>query len=106
MTGRLSLEEPISRLRGIGSSRAERLAGLGVQTIEDLLRRAPRAYEDRGDVLTIAEARTRAAGSFVAVRGILTRCSMHRFHGRSNFRAVLEDETGKIEIFWFHAGRL
>jgi ATP-dependent DNA helicase RecG len=106
MKGRLSLDEPISRLRGIGSSRAERLAGLGVRTIEDLLRRAPRAYEDRGGVLTIAEARAREPGSMVAVGGTITRASLHRFRGRSHFRAVLEDETAKIEIFWFHAGRL
>jgi ATP-dependent DNA helicase RecG len=106
MEGRVRLHEPVTRLRGIGSARAGRLAGLGVRTIEDLLRRAPRAYEDRGRALTIAEARERPAGSFVAVGGMIARCSLHRFRGRANFRAVLEDETGKIEIFWFHAGRL
>jgi ATP-dependent DNA helicase RecG len=106
MEGRLSLDEPITRLRGIGSSRAERLFGLGVRTIEDLLRRAPRAYEDRGQVLTIAEALARAPGSFVAVGGTIVRSALHRFRGRSNFRVLLEDETGRIEILWFHAGRL
>src|SRR5687767_4628635 len=86
MKGRVHLDEPITSLRGIGSSRAERLLGIGVRTIEDLLRRAPRAYEDRGGVIPIAEARARAAGSFVAVQGTIARCSMHRFRGRSNFR--------------------
>ncbi len=102
--GRLALGDPIEALRGIGPGRAEAFARAGIRCIGDLLRRAPRGFEDRGHPLSIRAARERPAGTFVAVRGRVAKRSFLRFGGRSTLRVILEDDTGTLEILWFHAG--
>ena len=50
------LDRPVSSLRGVGESRAAALTKLGIRTVEDLLRCWPRAYQNRGNVKTLAAA--------------------------------------------------
>ena len=49
------LAAPLLRLPGVGEKRAEQLARLGLHTVSDLLFHFPRAYENRGDVVSLAE---------------------------------------------------
>ncbi len=63
------LQQSVLALPGVGPSRAERLAALGVETVGDLLRLAPRRYDDRTRVTTVAEAlRSLGAAPAGAVR--------------------------------------
>ena len=48
------LAAPLLRLPGVGEKRAEQLARLGLHTVSDLLFHFPRAYENRGDVVSLA----------------------------------------------------
>lgn len=41
-----SLNDPVTMLAGVGAKRADSLASLGIQTIEDLLTYYPFRYED------------------------------------------------------------
>lgn len=100
----LRFSDPLTSLRGVGAKRAESLSSLGLATIEDLLRRAPRAVEDRGALLTILEAKSMTPGRFVTVRGRIAKRSFHHFGGKSTLRVLLEDNTGTLSILWFHAG--
>ncbi len=50
------LDEPVSRLRGVGGAKARDLARLGITTVRDLLLFAPREYEDRRTLINFATA--------------------------------------------------
>ncbi|MBR3691557.1 MAG: ATP-dependent DNA helicase RecG [Clostridia bacterium] len=41
------IETPVSKLRGVGEKKRERLARLGIHTVRDLIRFYPRDYQDR-----------------------------------------------------------
>jgi len=49
---------PVTTLKGVGDSLAERLAKLGVETVQDLLFLLPLRYEDRTRVLPIGALRS------------------------------------------------
>ena len=50
-----SLDTPIQFLQGVGSERAELLAKLGIETVEDLLWHLPRSVLDLTDVRPVNE---------------------------------------------------
>ena len=64
ITGSLPAPAPnaaLSSLPGIGSVRAERLAALGLRTVEDLMRHRPLRWERQVDLATIDKAKAAAA---------------------------------------------
>ncbi|HMB70662.1 MAG TPA: DEAD/DEAH box helicase, partial [bacterium] len=100
----LAPDSPVTRLSGVGPKRAEALARLGIVTVEDLLRHAPRGYEDRGVPISVARAVGRPAGDFVVVRGRVAKRWLRRLgRRRSTLRVRLEDPTGVIDALWFNA---
>lgn len=52
----LSLNQPVSSLKGVGAKRAELFAKLGAASLKDLLHLYPRDYQDWSSPLPIAEA--------------------------------------------------
>ncbi len=100
-----SLADPVSALPGVGPKRAERLAHLGIETLDDLLRHAPRSYQDRG-VPVPCEALAASRGGFAVVRGTVRKASLARFGRKATLRATLEDGTGTASAIWFNAAFL
>ncbi len=99
------LAAPILRLPGVGAKRAELLARLGLHTVADLLFHFPRAYENRGDVVSLAGTQEEArAGTRQAV--ILTvSCEPRRSRLKNRmtllkFRAF--DDSGTCEVAFFN----
>jgi ATP-dependent DNA helicase RecG len=102
----LAPSDPLTALPGVGEKRATLLARLGLRTIEDVLRNAPRGYEERGDVVPIASVPARAGG-FAVVRGRLASASFRRGRGRrAVLRARIADPTGACDALWFNAAFL
>jgi ATP-dependent DNA helicase RecG len=98
----LALDSPLTRLPGVGPRRAEALARLGIATVEDLLRHAPRGYEDRGAPVPVAHAAAREPGDFVVVRGRVTRRWLRRLgRRRSTLRLRLDDASVVMYEMWF-----
>ena len=62
---KLTPNTPVTVLGGCGKKRAELLSALGINNIKQLLRHFPRAYQNRGDVKSLAEASHGETGSFV-----------------------------------------
>ena len=52
----LSVDSPVSALRGVGPKKAEAFHKLGVDTLRDLVQLFPRRYEDRTRFTPIAYA--------------------------------------------------
>ncbi len=95
--GSAPLSWPLRYLKGVGSTRAEQLARLGLYTVEDLLYHAPHRYEDRSHLAKIAEL---TPGQKLATQGVVVAVSERR-HGTYQFQAALSDETGVLQANWF-----
>jgi len=49
-----AIDEPVTRLAGVGPAAARQLATLGIRTVRDLLEHYPRRYADAGEVVDLA----------------------------------------------------
>ncbi len=59
--GSTNMNSLVTVLSGVGPARAAAYAKAGVETLGDLIYHIPRAYENRGDVRPLREARRGAA---------------------------------------------
>jgi len=99
--GKQALQLPrITELPGVGPRRAEQLAKLGIQTVEDLLTFLPRRLEDRSVLKPIGQVRD---GETCLIEGTV------RVKARSQVRPRLEllkvavdDGTGILYAIWFN----
>ena len=99
------LAAPLLRLPGVGEKRAEQLARLGLHTVSELLFHFPRAYENRGDVVSLAGTQEPArAGARQAV--ILTVSTAPRRSRLKNRMTLLKfrafDDSGTCEVAFFN----
>jgi ATP-dependent DNA helicase RecG len=102
--GELDLETPVRYVKGVGPTRAEQLAELGIETVEDLLTYYPRRFDLRRQAQAIATLRGDEQAATIA--GQVTRVGERAFGKRPFFQCVLADETGRVDVRWFHGGYL
>ncbi len=87
------------RVRGVGPRAARALARKGLESLEDLLLLLPRAYEDRRQLVPIAELHV---GQPACFEGRVTRSGEVRLaQGRRFFQAVVADASGAVQLKWF-----
>ncbi len=95
-----ALELPVSTIAGVGPVVEQRLAGLGLRTIGDLLHYAPRRYEEAAPERRIAdlfgEEEVVIAGE---VRGTSVRRTSRRL---SLVQARVVDGSGEVTAVWFN----
>ncbi len=53
---KICIDSPVSTLRGVGPAKSASLAAAGIVTIKDLLHYYPRAYQNKADIKTLADA--------------------------------------------------
>ena len=99
------LAAPLLRLPGVGEKRAEQLARLGLHTVSDLLFHFPRAYENRGDVVSLAGTQepARAGARQAVILTVSTAPHRSRLKNRMTllkFRAF--DDSGTCEVAFFN----
>ena len=96
----LTLADPVARVPGVGTARGATFSRLGVATVGDLLRLAPRRFEDRRATtpaaLLVAGAVATWTGRVVSARTIRAR------RGFVIVEAVGVDETGEVRARWFN----
>ena len=101
----LSLESSISVVKGVSSKQAERLTGLGLFLIRDLINYFPRDYVDYTAMKTIDKAEV---GHNVTLVAKIRRCNSFKSPKNPNL-AILElfikDKTGIMKVTRFFAGR-
>src|SRR6187401_2430996 len=93
------LQMPLQYLKGVGPRKAADLKKAGLNTVEDLLFRFPRRYEDRSRMQTIISLRP---GMTAAISGkVLNAGLAHtRRPGFKLFSALVQDPSGQIQAVW------
>lgn len=88
------------KIKGLGKSVIEKFKKLGVETLYELLYFFPKSYEDRTNNKKIREV---LPEEFVVLKGlIINTTNQYIKAGRYMFRAILQDDTGTIELVWFN----
>ncbi|MBX5466287.1 MAG: ATP-dependent DNA helicase RecG [Firmicutes bacterium] len=99
-----ALGDPIERIPGIGRRRGAALRRLGVERVEDLLTLWPRRHQDRTRLCSIADLKP---GEEAAVVGRVTVAHFEpRATGQGLLRVLVNDGTGTLTAYFFHADRL
>ena len=94
-----SLQDSVQYVKGVGPKRLEVLKRLGIETVGDLLRHAPRDYEDRSKITPIARLRV---GERATVRAQVVAAEKFRTkRGRAMARVLVKDGSGTLTCLWF-----
>jgi ATP-dependent DNA helicase RecG len=93
------LQMPLQYLKGVGPRKAADLKKAGLNTVEDLLFRFPRRYEDRSRMQRIISLRP---GMTAAVSGTVLNAGLAhtRRPGFRLFSALVQDDSGQIQAVW------
>lgn len=98
--GPLKLDTPVQYLRGVGPARGRVLAGVGVETAEDLLRYFPRDWQDRRTLARIGDLQP---GLPATVTGtVKLRATQYLRRGLNLTKVVVDDGTGLLTATWFN----
>jgi ATP-dependent DNA helicase RecG len=90
---------PLQYLKGVGPRKAADLKKAGLNTVEDLLFRFPRRYEDRSRLQPIISLRP---GMTAAISGTVLNAGLAptRRPGFKLFSALIQDDSGHIQAVW------
>ena len=89
---------PCSRLRGVGQAMQEKLARLGIVSIQDLLFHLPFRYEDRTRITPLNQLRV---GVKAVIEGELSAVSYPR-GGKTRLLGELREGTRQLRLRFFH----
>jgi len=88
----------VTQLKGVGSALAEKLAKLGIHSIQDLLFHLPYRYEDRTRVVPMGSLRI---GDIAVVEGEVMKADLVMGRRRS-LQVTLRDDSGFLVMRFFH----
>lgn len=93
------MQTPLQFLKGVGPRKAADLKKAGLNTVEDLLFRFPRRYEDRSKLQKIISLRP---GMTAAISGVVLNAGLAqtRRPGFKLFSALVQDESGSVQVVW------
>jgi ATP-dependent DNA helicase RecG len=95
---RVTLDTPVTYLKGVGERRSALLRRLGIVTAGDLLHHIPHRYEDASTISPIAGL---ATGMDATVMGtVISKGVLPTRRGLRIFQVVLRDDSGMIEVAW------
>ena len=97
----MELTDSVTTLKGIGKKKAELLAGQGIYTLNDIIMRFPRKYEDRRNVIPVSEL-VAGKDQLIHVKVLSRRYSGFRYKKKSPLLLLCEDDSGRIEIVFFN----
>ncbi len=99
-----TLDTNLKVVRGIGAALQQRLSLRNLYTVKDLLLQLPLRYEDRRQILTIADVFQHGAEILKPITVIAqVKNTSQQWRGRKSIqRATLVDQTGQIKVTWFN----
>lgn len=100
-----NINKSIEYLKGVGPNKAEILNKVGIYTIKDLIEYYPRVYEDRTQLIKIAEFINNDNVLFIA-KLVKNTFTTRRLGKLVVCKGIFTDETDYIELVWFNQGYL
>jgi ATP-dependent DNA helicase RecG len=97
--GQISLDAPITMVKGISTTLASRFGKLGVKTVRDLLYFFPHRHIDYSKLKTISQL---VEGEEQTIIANVWQAQETRPGGRRSAEAIVGDETGNIRVVWFN----
>src|SRR5687768_9360979 len=93
------MQTPLQFLKGVGPRKAADLKKAGLNTVEDLLFRFPRRYEDRSRLQNIISLKP---GQTAAISGVVLNAGLAhtRRPGFRLFSALIQDDSGQVQAVW------
>ncbi len=101
-TGEKSDSVAVTTLRGVGPRIAERLAALGIESLQDLLFHLPLRYQDRTRLSAIGSLR---AGQEAVVCGEI-QIAQVQYGRRRSLMCLIRDGTGSVYLRFFDTNYL
>jgi ATP-dependent DNA helicase RecG len=98
MTGLLA-QTAVRQLKGVGDAVAEKLARLGIATVQDLLFHLPRDYEDRSRLTPMDRLEV---GRSVLVEGVVQSCEEVRGGRRPSLAVRLTEGNRALTLRFYH----
>lgn len=95
----MTLESPLTDIKGVGAEQAKKFAVLGVHTVADLLGYYPRRYDDYSQLLPISALKPGVVtieAKIQQVKGRYVRRGLHITE------AIASDATGSVRLVWFN----
>ncbi|WP_417520547.1 ATP-dependent DNA helicase RecG [Marinobacter sp.] len=89
---------PVTELKGVGNALAEKLARLGIASLQDLLFHLPHRYEDRTRIIPMGSLRV---GDVAVVEGEVMKSDLVMGRRRS-LQVTLKDSSGFLVLRFFH----
>jgi len=100
----LRLDSDVQYVKGVGPKRASLLNSRGIRTVEDLLLRIPRAYQDRANFVSLSSLQI---GQDVAIHARVYRSRLIRTRTRGSILdVILTDGSSFAHAKWFHGAYL
>ena len=96
-----SLDEPVTKLRGVDTKISARLRRLGVHTIKDLLYLLPKRHNDFSNLSKVSELVPGQEHTIIATVWEARQIALGRGGKLKATEAILSDETGNIKVVWF-----
>ncbi|HNS65674.1 MAG TPA: hypothetical protein PKJ26_04220, partial [Candidatus Woesebacteria bacterium] len=99
-----TLDTNLKSVRGIGAALQQRLILRNLFTVKDLLLQLPLRYEDRRQILSIADVHKIGAEILKPITIIAqVKNTSQQWRGRKSIqRATLFDQTGQMKVTWFN----
>jgi ATP-dependent DNA helicase RecG len=95
-----SLDDPVTKIPGVGENRRAQLKLLGIDMVRDLLYLVPRRHEDYSRLSSISSL---LYNHEYTVRGRVTDVLERRTrNGRSMINVTISDETGSLPVIFFN----
>ena len=95
---KLTLQDPVTALSGVGDKLAEKLAKLGIRQVQDLLFHLPLRYQDRTRLMPLGSLRLQQESLVEGVIGL----SQVNFGRRRSLLCHISDGTGALVLRFFH----
>lgn len=100
----MDLNKDVKFIKGVGPNRVQLLNRLGIFTLKDLITYYPRTYEDRSKPKYIAEC---IDGEEALIEAYASgRIQEIRLKGKTMYKLVIQDESGKATATWFNQSYL
>ncbi|HSX32268.1 MAG TPA: DEAD/DEAH box helicase, partial [Candidatus Saccharimonadales bacterium] len=95
----MTLDSPMTEVKGVGSELAKKFASLGVHTVGDLIDYLPRRYEDYSQLTPIRKLHPGP----VSIRAVIKQAAgRYVRRGMHITEAVASDDTDSVRLVWFN----